>query len=663
MYLYHEVEWLPLLALLALWAAGGWLVAARLFDLEPGERSVVGFGLGLTLSTWLANLLVHVLPPTIATWGAATVTLAAGALLAYPMRRELRSMFVPTWGQWALLLGLSLLFTLVGRGLAVQDDYQNLPILSRMAAGDIPPHFPFAQELRLGYHYFLLLVGAEFLRAAGAAPWTALDMARGIALAVTILLIGLLAYRITRNHLAFLVGVFVGAFAGGARWLLLLLPPAVLARVSANVQLIGSGAESGASLAEALIRPWALRGDGPIPFPFAYASGVGEPLVMALSGYGAGPKMMVLLILLLGDRGKAKGAWGVLAILLASLALLAENKFVFLVAAAAALVLWQILKGRGLRLPSRLAWWGATVLAAVVLAAVQGGLLAEVAEDLMGGAQPSASYYEVTFQLIWPPTIISSHLGNLSLTNPYQLLAAFLEFGPLVLVAPLVGVWLLRVLGQGKWLEGSVILAGAMSLFMPLVRYSGNAGPTATTRLYNMFLDVCLAYAVPLSWPLLTGDRRAVRILVAGAGLAATLSGLAMFSTQLTAVPVPVASYFLTDLDVQMYRRHWDMLPAQSIVFDPLPRRAATILGRVVESQADLERVTEEYARLVDAPDPNRLHAAGFDFLYADRGYWQRHEELLSAECVRLVDEAIETDSITGEVRDSRRLADLRACP
>jgi hypothetical protein len=323
---------------------------------------------------------------------------------------------------------------------------------------------------------------------------------------------------------------------------------------------------------------------------------------------------------------------------------------------------WQLLKGRIVRLPSRLAWWGGTALAACVIAALQGGLLAELAEALMNGASRSVSYYEVTFHLNWPPTVISSHLGNLSLLNPYQLLVAFLEFGPLVLAAPLVGVWLIRILREGRWLEGSVILAGALSLFMPLVRYSGNAGPTATTRLYNMFIDVCLAYAVPLAWGLLTGRRRAVRILVVGAGIAATLSGVALFSIQLTAVPVPVASYFLTDLDVQMYRRQWDRLPAQAVVFDPLPRRAATVLGRVVDSQIDLAQVTGEYARLVEDPEPGRVHDAGFDFLYADRGYWEGHEEQLSAACVQLVDVVVDVDSATGEVADYRRLADLRAC-
>jgi hypothetical protein len=141
------------------------------------------------------------------------------------------------------------------------------------------------------------------------------------------------------------------------------------------------------------------------------------------------------------------------------------------------------------------------------------------------------------------------------------------------------------------------------------------------------------------------------------------LSGVALFSVQLTAVPVPVASYFLTDLDVQMYRRQWDRLPAEAVVFDPLPRRAATVFGRVVDSQLDLASVTDEFARLVEDPEPGRLHTAGFDFLYADREYWESRGDVLSAACVQWVDEVSDIDSVTGQVADYRRLADLRACP
>jgi hypothetical protein len=663
MYLYHEVNWLPLLGLLALWSVGGWLVAARLFDLELEERSIVGLGLGLTLSTWLANLLAHVLPVTISTWGAAAATLVAGVLLTSPIRRQLRGMFTPTWGQWGLLLGLALLFTLIGRGLAVFDDYQNLPILSRIAAGDVPPHFPFAQDVRLGYHYFLLLVGAQFLRAASAAPWVALDMARGLTLALTILLIGLLAYRMTRSYLAYLAGAFFGAFAGGARWLLLLLPPALLPRVSANVQLIGSGAESGTNLAEALMKPWALLGDGPMPFPFAYASGVNEPLIMALSGTGAGPLMVLLLLILLGSRVRSNAAWAVLSILLASLALLAEHKFVFLVSAAAVLVVWQMIRSRSMRVPSALAWWAGALLAACVAAVLQGGMLAELAESLVRGSQGGVSYYQVSFHPIWPPTIISSHLGDLHLTNPYQLLVAFLEFGPGLLAAPLIVLWGVERFRQAKWLELSVIVAGGLSLFMPWFRYSGNAGPTATTRLYGMFIDVCLVYAVPLSWRFLSGRGRAMTALVVGSGLAATLSGVMLFSIQLIAVPSPVVSYFLGPLDAQMYRAQWDALPPDAMVFDADPYRSVTIFGRTTDSSLGLYELTPEYEQLISEPDPGRIHAAGFDYLYADGAYWQAHTELSSAGCVHLVEEVVDIHADTGERGDYRRLVDLRNCP
>ncbi len=663
MYLYHEVNWLPLLGLLALWGAGGWLVAARLFELEPEERSLIGFGLGLTLSTWLANLLAHVLPVAISTWGAAAATLGVGVLLAAPIRRQLRGMLALTWGQWGLLLGLSLLFTLINRGLAVLDDYQNLPLLSRIAAGDVPPHFPLAQDVRLGYHYFLLLVGAQFLHAAGAAPWVALDMARGLTLALTVLLIGLLSYRMTRSYLAYLAGALYGALAGGARWLLLLLPPALIPRLSATVQLIGSGAQSGSSLAEALMKPWALLGDGPMPFPFAYASGVNAPLVMALSGYGSGPMLVLLLLILLGSRVRAKASWAVVSILLASLALLAEHKFVFLVSAAGILVVWQVVRARSWRVASVLALWAGAVLAACVLAALQGGMLAEMAESLVNGSQGEVSYYQVSFRPIWPPTVISSHLGELSLTDPSQLLVAFLEFGPGLLAAPLIVAWGIDRFKQGKWLELSVLVAGGLSLFMPWFRYSGNAGPTATTRLYGMFTDICLIYAVPLSWRLLSGSGRGAKMLVVGTGIAATLGGVALFSTQLIAVPSPVASYFLSSLDAQMTRNHWDALPPQAMVFDVDPYRSVTIFGRLVDSSVGLYELTPEYEQLIARPDPGRIHAAGFDYLYADREYWEAHAELSAAECVRLVDEVVDIYADTGEQGDYRRLVDLRACP
>ena len=51
------------LILVYLWWSGGWQLATHAFDLEGRERLLVGFGLGLALYLFSANLLARVLPP------------------------------------------------------------------------------------------------------------------------------------------------------------------------------------------------------------------------------------------------------------------------------------------------------------------------------------------------------------------------------------------------------------------------------------------------------------------------------------------------------------------------------------------------------------------------------------------------------------------------
>ena len=289
-------------------------------------------------------------------------------------------------------------------------------------------------------------------------------------------------------------------------------------------------------------------------------------------------------------------------------------------------------------------------------------MLTEIALRALGRVSPQASYYDATFGFVWPPAVISSHLGALSLLNPFQLLAAFLEFGPMVLVFPLVILHGVAAWKGARYAEAAVSMGGLLSLGLVFVQYGGIAGPTATTRLYGLFGEVCLIYAVPLAWLYL--ERRGTRLQTLGivTGLAAVFSGLVMLGIQFTAIPRPVASTFLDQLDAQMFRRHWNTLPSGSMVFDPQPSRAVTVFGRAVEAQVDLSGPTEEYVRLAENPVPARLRAAGFDYLYADRGYWQRHQEALSADCVRPVDEVVDILSATGEVGDFRRLVDLRGC-
>ena len=89
MYLLNELDVLPLFLLLLLCGVGGWLMTLRWFDLEPHERSFVGFGIGLIFANWLANLLVRVVPISIVFWVSAAITLVLGVISAWPFDRTL----------------------------------------------------------------------------------------------------------------------------------------------------------------------------------------------------------------------------------------------------------------------------------------------------------------------------------------------------------------------------------------------------------------------------------------------------------------------------------------------------------------------------------------------------------------------------------------------
>ena len=303
MYLFSELQILPLFVLFLLWGFGGWLMTIRWFDLEPHERGLIGFGLGLVIANWLGNFLARFLPMSIAFWGAGLLTLVIGILAAWPLNREL---FLERpkirWTQWLLFVVAAFVFTLIGRGLGMLDEYQNFPSISLMATGDIPPHLPGAPDVRYGYHYFLFLLGVQFMHVTSAPLWTAFDLARGLTLAITIFLAGLLAWRLTGNKTVAWVSAVFFALASGTRWLLLLLPGTLLHRVSSALTLIGSGEDTASNLFDALSRPWQVAGSGPIPFPFAFVNGVNPPAIMMHNGYGVSSNLIMLLLLLFAGQ-------------------------------------------------------------------------------------------------------------------------------------------------------------------------------------------------------------------------------------------------------------------------------------------------------------------------------------------------------------------------
>ena len=663
MYLFSELNILAVLLLLALWTLGGWLMLARTFDLPAAERGLLGLGLGLVTGTWLANWLARFLAPNLAFWGAALLTVAIGLALAWPIKRDLfpRKAFQP--GQWALFLVFVFIFTLIGRGFAFFDDHQNLPPVSIMATGDIPPHFAFNPALRFGYHYFLLLTASQFVRLAGAGPWTALDLARGLTLALTLAYGGFLALRITHSRLAQAASMAFMAFAGGARWLFLLLPLSLQRQLSSSIQLIGSGADTGPNLITAIYKYWKIEGTGPLSFPFMFGSGLDPSFSMFHNGWGTSAITMALILVLLASVKNLRGIMSKLplVILLASMALANEVTFTFLYLGLACAALVWIIQKRSLRLPRSLWVWVGLMFVAGLLALAQGGMFTEIVRGWLE-RQASAgegTYFKVSFAL-GLPTVLSAHLGYLSLLNPLQWVAILGETGLAIFALPVVLNQLPVFNQEQDWLQAAWVGSIIVSLLMVFVEYTGNAGPTAASRMQAHFLTVVKIYAVPLLWVWARERSENIKTAIFAWGLAAIFSGVSLFGLQMAAMPNPVYAIYLEPLDAQMFARQWDRLAPGSMVFDPVYPRAATVLGRPIRSSITMGENLPEWAALSENPDPTSLKAAGYDYLYVDLKYLTKFSGLIHQDCVHPVDQV--EDKNGGKLVDGRYLFDLTSC-
>ncbi len=656
---------LALIGNIFLWAVSGWLLARRVFRLKRRERLLAGFAVGLVTQNFLANLLAQAVDFPSAVWIASTLMAFVSLVWARPDDwRGLLAELKPALPQFLILFILTGLFMLTGRGLALFDDYQNLPVTSLLATGEVPPRFALDPGLRFGYHYFLLLEAAQFVRIGQVYPWNALDLVRSLVLALTMTLSGLWAWRLTRSRAAAALTGFFVAFAGGTRWLLLLLPKNLLEKISEQVTLMGTGAQTAPSLLEALTKPWVLEGAGPFPYPFAFVNGVNPPLVMALGGFGALPVLLLALLLLTGSRWKHWTGGILVTILFAALALTNEVLFGLLVSGALIVLIVSLIVRRKF---AKTLWpWVMVAAAAGLLSLVQGGILTDVARGWFGGADQSASYFDVKFALLWPPELISSHLGRLSLGNMTQLLTALFEAGPLVLLLPPVFGLGLRYIRRRNWLEAVVTASALMSAIALMIYYSGELGLSATTRLYAGMFHVAALFAVPLGWLWLAKRGDGLRVGVSLAGMVAVLGGLVLFSVSLIAAPKPVYSYFITDMDVVMFKEHWNKLEPSARIFDPEAVRSVTVFGRYTRAFDSWYVPKPEWEALVAAPDPSALAAAGFDYVYFGSEYWDdltpELQSRLGETCAALVDEVFGFRSPTDFRKDFRRLLDLRGC-
>jgi hypothetical protein len=661
------IDLVPFALWALLWIIGGWMLAASLFRLRRSEIAMVGLGIGLVTETWLANILAQIFSVVFAFWLAAALTFFGGLVaIILSNRKKITINFSVSLGQWLILLALTVLFISIGRGLAIFEDYQNLPTISMMATGDIPPHFALDPRFTFNYHYFLLLFATQFMRLGSMYPWSALDVSRGLIIALPLMLAWLWAYRITRNRIASTLTSIMLMFAGGARWLLLLLPPPVLQLISNQITPIGSAAATAPDLVSAMMSNWKIEGDGPIQFPFAFHSGIFQSYVMnGFTGISGMAFIIVLLLLLTAQRWRNPFAGVITFILFSSLALANEVLFGLIgLGFVFAVTVWWI-SHRSFKLPSGLLRWLAVLVPVGLAAMIQGGMFTAIVRARFGSGQGSGSYFDATPNLVWPPAIISAHFGSLSLFNLSQLIVALTEIGPIILALPLVAVWGWKILRTQNWYEAALVGTFAWSVPAFFVAFKGPLY-TATPRLLDGLLFACTLYAVPLFWIWARKKSDAWKSILVVGGLITIFAGVMLFGIQLISIQKPLPTTFISDLDIKVADKYWNKLKPGSWVLDPSVYQGPTIFGRATDSSVTWYVPKPEWQALLANPDPYQIHAQGYDYFYFGIDYWNQltpqQQAALQQSCVKKLFQVDGIHSLTDYRKDFRRLLDVSAC-
>lgn len=631
---------LKLVFWLAALLAGGYLLVLSAFKLPRRESLISGLLVGVVVETVATVLFSYFLPAPISFYAAALLTLAAGAAAYFSDRSRPALFSRDQIAPLVLFVILTELVYILCRGMGIFDDYAHLPTTSLIAAGDVPPHFALNRGVPYAYHYFLMIFAGQIQRIGSLYAWSALDLARAISFSLAVMLAGYWTAALTRNKLAGLAGGLFMAFGGGARWLLLWLPSDFLTDISSHITLIGSGASSGFTLLDALFTEWRIEGVGKLPVPFAFTNGIVQPGILAVHGANGLMNLAILLWLLLSFRALRgwKGA-AVSAVMLASLSLVGEADLWLIAAGWGILVLSQWIRSRSFRLPRDLWQCGAALAGGLVLSLGLGGALVDI---IRGWLQPAKEAYQsVGFVFTWPPSIVSAHLGVLSLMNPGTLLTALFEIGPVLLVLPLMLIRAVKANRAGRRFEAAVIFGFSLTLGSILLNFQGSTGVRNTSRLYS-FLTLTLIYFVPLFWNWVSHRADSLRYTFAGLYLLAVCGGLVLFSAQVPAVQSPVLAPYMTELDAQISDKYWNTLPADTMVFDPLPYRAVTVFGRAVQGGLTWYEMTPDWTALYNHPDPASIHAAGYDYVYVDEKYWNSTtipvQSLMKQKCVRPVE-------------------------
>jgi len=658
---------LPLIIWFFLCGVGGiWLVRG-FFHLNSNEETLVGLSIGLICVTWLINLLGRILPMLVACFIAACIVFLAGLLSNLPKSiADVRRLFSFKLNIWIGLtaLFLFLIFFNIGVGMGLYDENPVLPLISQMATGDIPPHFALDPKVIYNYHYFPYLFSAQLMRVGNLLPWKALDMQRSIFLVLSLLLIGLWANLITHNSLAGIATGFFAFFAGGTRWLFLLLPSPVIELIDKNINRLDSGLNSGETLKIALTSPWAAQGTGPYTIPFAYANGFNPSTVIGLGTTNL-PIMFFAIFLLTFNRWKDWRAIFVNIILLATLGFAHEISFVMVVLGSVIVTIMRMIENRSFIIPKQLIYLFIVILVSGLIVLFQGGVITGIFQQTIVKhgltGMTEGSYQNVAFSFAFPPQVVDAHLGLLSLVNPWQLLALIIEIGPMVIFLIPALIWGIKAVKTDRWFEAILLSMIIISLCLSFFQMSMKAGSLgAITRAQNFFTVILRIFAIPIIVIWMQKKSVTRKILVSLLVFVTLFGGLVVFGLEMIAMQKPILSMGYDALDAKMLREFWDRLDPQYMVFDPSPIRSVVLFGHPTDAAIEWYEYKPEFYERFNNPDPFNLQKDGFGYIYLDQNYNRSlpptvHARLKS-DCVKIV--ADYKDDFGSE----RILLDVRAC-
>jgi hypothetical protein len=277
---------------------------------------------------------------------------------------------------------------------------------------------------------------------------------------------------------------------------------------------------------------------------------------------------------------------------------------------------------------------------------------------LAGGTVSIVSTDYQGFFIRGTPAITSGHFGPLLLSNPGQVMVLAAELGPVLLLAPVVALVIIRKMAGNAVLVVALGVGSMLGFLFPIfIRYGLDFN---TTRLTAAALWLWSVLAFPSVWSWLCDGRPAGRFF-AWLGYGVTVfGGLVLFGIELIAIPAPVLTTFADNTDARYSRTYWDKLEGGAQVLDTTPERAVTLFGRPSRAMMDVYHPWEDWKALLDDPDPRTVANAGYAYIYEDEEWWRGMTDeqrlALKGPCVvYLTVEGRSTDEFP-------RLLDIRDC-